>query len=210
MFVLYQSPVCPFAQRTRALLAHLGADHDSREIDLDDRPPEFLKLAPTGRVPLIVEGKTKLWESRIVNDYLATKLDFGDAYSDDPQIAARERLAMVHWDDCVVRMHMRALRDPDSFDAAARKLLAAHLSEIAHTLHLTKNKVGTLLSFHCAPFWARMSWMREDSPVPAAIDEFIAVRSWLQASLALPAIQSTLPDEASTVERYREKFVGDR
>ena len=91
MLSLFSADACPFAHRTRALLTHLGVEFQVREIDLQNRDPEFLKISPTGKVPLLVDGGTVLYESRIINDYLAEKLDWATAYSADPAERARQR-----------------------------------------------------------------------------------------------------------------------
>jgi endogenous inhibitor of DNA gyrase (YacG/DUF329 family) len=38
------------------------------------------------------------------------------------------------------------------------------------------------------------------------ISEWIDLKSWLDRAVAIPAIQSTLPDRDDTVRRYRERF----
>ena len=70
MITLFSAAACPFAQRTRALLEEVGASFKHREVDLDDRDPELLKLSPTGKVPFLVDGEVTLFESAVINDYL--------------------------------------------------------------------------------------------------------------------------------------------
>ena len=207
MLALYASPLCPFAQRCTALLHHLDIKFETREVDLDARDPEFLKESPTGRVPLLIDGKNKLWESRVINDYIATTFGFKTAYSEDPYARAREQLLMTDWDSQVVAIHMRALRNKDSFDRPARKQLVAMLGEFAKTLHLAEWSVINLIGMHCAPFWARMDWMREHSPVPGLIDEFVNIKKWLDSAVSFAPVQRTLPNSEEVVNRYHRVFV---
>ena len=194
MIVLYSATICPFAQRTRALLQHLGVDYRLETVDLDDRDPEFLKQTPTGRVPLLVDGTRKLYESSVINEYLADAHGFAEAFADDPYLRARERLAMAQWDAVVLPAFYDSRRDAASFDAARRKTVAAELDEMVKTVFETNRRQGGLLAFHCAPFWVRMLWLRRDTPLAELIAERIELRKWLDGAAALPAIQDTLPD----------------
>lgn len=209
MIQLYGSILCPYTQRVRALLLDLGIEFENREVDLGDRDPEFLVLTPTGRVPLLIDGKIKLWESAVIADYLAETHGFEHAYDADAATRARERLAMTSWDRHVLPIHARALRDPTSFDADAHKRLDAHMTEFERTLRRTGERVGNLLSYHCAPFWVRMDWMRDHSPVPEAIAAHADARAWLDASAAMDAIRRTLPDRELAVRRGLEQLADE-
>src|SRR5512144_2501724 len=52
-----------------------GIAFDDKVISLDD--PEFkatlLKLSPAGRVPVLIDGATRVWESLAILEYLAEK-----------------------------------------------------------------------------------------------------------------------------------------
>ena len=84
------------------MLEHMNEPFELREVDLDDRDPELLELSPTGKVPFLVDGNLELFESAVINDYLAEKLGFQRAYSDDLGRRALQRLVMRRWDDIVV------------------------------------------------------------------------------------------------------------
>jgi glutathione S-transferase len=73
---LYNGNLSPNALRVRAVIYELGIDVDKIEVDFrvgDNRTPEFLKLNPNGKVPVLVDGDIVIWESRAINAYLATK-----------------------------------------------------------------------------------------------------------------------------------------
>ncbi len=80
---IYFSTGCPYAQRTRALLTILNVPFESKEIDLANKPPEFLKISPTGKVPLIDDAGFILYESQIINEYLAERFIWKNALSTD-------------------------------------------------------------------------------------------------------------------------------
>jgi glutathione S-transferase len=46
---------------------------DVFEVDLKHKQDEFLRLSPTAKVPLLVDGATKIWESMVIDEYLEEK-----------------------------------------------------------------------------------------------------------------------------------------
>lgn len=204
MPVLFSAAVCPFAHRTRALLTHLEVPFELREIDLKDKPRDFLELSPTGKVPLLVDGEVKLYESAVINDYLAEKHDFRDAYPAGPAARARTRLAMKQFDDVVLPAFYEGMKDPSTVDEARRRKVGRELDEIGHTAA----RIPSLLSFHVATFWVRWSWLREHTELPALIEQRPRLRDWFDEAVAHPAVQATLPDREETVALYLERYVG--
>ena len=86
MLKIYSAEGCPFAHRSRALLSHLGVPFELHEIDLANRDSEFLKLSPTGRVPLLADGDFVLYESQIINAYLAEVHGWERAFANNPRL----------------------------------------------------------------------------------------------------------------------------
>jgi glutathione S-transferase len=70
MLQLYTFQLCPFAHRVRLALAEKGVVAEPIEIDLKNKPANFARISPYGRVPLLLHGEVKLWESAIINEYL--------------------------------------------------------------------------------------------------------------------------------------------
>jgi glutathione S-transferase len=70
MLQLYSFELCPFAHRVRLALAEKGVAAEPIEIDLKNKPASFVRISPHGRVPLLLHGEAKLWESAIINEYL--------------------------------------------------------------------------------------------------------------------------------------------
>jgi len=72
---LYYFP-SPNPQKIRFALNELGIECEDVPIDLlkrEQRTPEFLALNPYGRVPVLVDGELKLWESHAILAYLGEK-----------------------------------------------------------------------------------------------------------------------------------------
>lgn len=206
MVKIYSAEICPFAQRARALLTHLGEPFEVTAIDLSNRDPEFLQISPTGKIPLLLDGDLKLYESQVIIEYLAEKHGWKSAFSPRQGLRARQKLAMKQWDSTVITVWYRSVKELESFDARTRERLERELHELAQTLREMQGEVDNLLAIYCAPFWARMDWLRDYSPVPAVIDARPPLRTWLDRTVELPAIEQTLPDREWTVRQYVEDY----
>jgi glutathione S-transferase len=67
---IISSASCPFAQRTRMVLAEKGLAFRLTEISLDAKPDWFLAISPYGKVPVLRHGDVTLYESAVINEYL--------------------------------------------------------------------------------------------------------------------------------------------
>jgi glutathione S-transferase len=67
---IFSAAVCPFAQRSRMMLLQKQVDFQVTEIDLSDKPANFSEISPYGKVPVILHGEDRVWESAIINEYL--------------------------------------------------------------------------------------------------------------------------------------------
>ena len=202
MIRIFSAEGCPYAQRVRALLTHLQVPFELEEVDLKAKPPHFLALSPTGRVPLLVHGDLKLYESFVLEQYVAEKAGFNGALSDEPGLRARQRLAILQFDQVISPAFMHSLREPET---PVSESVERELDELEQTV-AASGPGPTLLTFHLAPFWARMQWLKAHAPVVARVEARSGLRAWLDAAVHLPAIQATLPNREPTVRLYLERF----
>lgn len=82
---LYDFLPCPFGQKVRIVLAEKGLAYELIEIDLpqgEQRRPDFLRLNPFGRVPVLVDEDTTVYDSTIIAEYLE------DEYPEPPLLPA--------------------------------------------------------------------------------------------------------------------------
>jgi glutathione S-transferase len=73
MIKLYDFLPCPFGQKVRIVLAEKGLNYELVQVDLskgENRKPEFARLNPFGRVPVLVDEDVTVYDSTIINEYL--------------------------------------------------------------------------------------------------------------------------------------------
>jgi glutathione S-transferase len=73
MMKLYDFLPCPFGQKVRIVLAEKSLTYELIQIDLaqgDQRRPEFQRLNPFARVPVLVDEDTTVYDSTIIIEYL--------------------------------------------------------------------------------------------------------------------------------------------
>ncbi len=67
---LIGTSTCPYVQRTRILLNLAKIQFNETNIDLSNKPDWFLKLTPTGKVPVLIFNELVIFESHIINDFI--------------------------------------------------------------------------------------------------------------------------------------------
>lgn len=206
MLKLYSAQICPFAQRTRSLLIHLDVPFELHEIDLHNRDPEFMALSPTGRVPMLIDGDFKLYESQVINEYLVEAHQWAGALASDTRLRARQRLAMKQWDEIVVDAFYDSMRAGGTIEPDRRARIGRELDQLATTVGADDGPIETLLAFHCAPHWARMDWLRRITSLAELVDERPALLAWMQRTLQVEAIRETLPEREHTTARYAQRY----
>ncbi len=85
MMKLYDFLPCPFGQKVRIVLAEKSLTYELIQIDLaqgDQRRPEFLRLNPFARVPVLVDEDITVYDSTVIVEYLE------DEYPEPPVLPA--------------------------------------------------------------------------------------------------------------------------
>ncbi len=92
---LYDAVPSSNSDRTKIALHEKGLAYDRVTLDLakkDQKRPEFLKLNPYGKVPVINDDGKILFESCIINEYLDEKYSNPPLMPKDPYLRGRGRV----------------------------------------------------------------------------------------------------------------------
>lgn len=95
MIRLYDHVDCPFSQKVRIALAEKDLEFERVHVDLhkgEQKTPEFLKLNPYGKVPVLVDEDIVIYDSTIINEYLDEEYPNPPLMPDDSASRARVRL----------------------------------------------------------------------------------------------------------------------
>jgi glutathione S-transferase len=207
---LYSSKGCPFAHRSRLVLAEKKVAFDLVEVDLRNKRADFAAVSGYGKVPAIQHGETKVWESAVINEYL-------DEVFPEPRLlpqTAGARAAARIWIDYantrLVSAFGTLLRGKNELERdKAREELQRILSYIEHEGLAKLSPEGpfflgnqpSLVDFTFYPWferWAALDHYRR-IPIPA---EHARLNRYLAATRELESVRSQQNPLAFYVERY--------
>lgn len=95
MIRLYDYPDCPFCQKVRVVLAEKDLEFERVHVDLrknEQKSPEFLKLNPYGKVPVLIDDDVVVYDSTIIDEYLDEEYPVPPLMPEDSAGRARVRL----------------------------------------------------------------------------------------------------------------------
>jgi RNA polymerase-associated protein len=91
---LFSDPACPYCHRVRIVLAEKGIGVDIVDVDARRLPDEVMDFNPYGTVPTLVDRDLRLYESRIIMEYLDERFPHPPLLPVDPVARANARLFM--------------------------------------------------------------------------------------------------------------------
>jgi glutathione S-transferase len=148
---LYDFKSSPNCQRVKVVLAEKNLPYEIVPIDLrqqEQKTPEYLKLNPYGKVPVLTDDTTVLYESLIINEYLEDKYPNPPLMPKDLGRKAKARIlvdyGMAHFDSPYQKLRMELTKDPkeqnqqviDSAKSDLKKLLQSFENEIGDQQYL--------------------------------------------------------------------------
>ena len=187
MITLFSARICPYALRTRLTLREKGLAFRHVEVDLRNKPPEFLAVSRYGKVPALIDGDVEVYESAIINEYL------DEQYPQPPLMpaSAAERAHARIWIDFADTRMMPAsigilVGKSDADKQAAREAFEGHCIRLGAELGTRSpwflGEQYTLVDVAYAPFVSRLpryaglalpdtvvAWWRRISERPAYV-----------------------------------------
>jgi glutathione S-transferase len=154
MIKLYDFKSSPNCQRVKVVLAEKNLPHEIIPVDLrkqEQKTPEFLKLNPYGKVPVLLDDGTALYESCIINEYLNEKYPNPPLMPADPGKRAKARIltdyGLAHLDEAYQKLRIELMKEQkeqnqETIEAAKnslRKLLQHLENELGDQPYLVGN-----------------------------------------------------------------------
>jgi len=130
MLKLYDYPESPYCQKTRIVLAEKDLSFEIVPVDLkagEQKRPEFLKLNPFGKVPVLIDDEMIIYDSTIINEYLEDEYPHPPLLPADSSVRARVRTFEDYADNAFIPITgiiMNELRKPEG-ERDAEKLANA-------------------------------------------------------------------------------------
>jgi stringent starvation protein A len=120
MLKLYDYPDCPFCQKVRVVLAEKDLEYEKIFVDLrkqEQKLPDFLRLNPYGKVPVLIDEEEVIYDSTIINEYLEDEYPLPRLMPEDSQGRARVRILEDYCDNSFIpptTMLLAQLRKTDA------------------------------------------------------------------------------------------------
>jgi len=115
---LYDFKSSPNCQRVKVVLAEKNLPYEIVPVDLrkkEQKQPDYLKLNPYGKVPVLTDDATVLYESLIINEYLDEKYPNPPLMPKDPANKAKGRIlvdyGMAHFDSAYQKLRMELMKE---------------------------------------------------------------------------------------------------
>jgi glutathione S-transferase len=200
---LYFHPLSSNARRARLVAHHLGLQIEEELVDLTkgaQRKPEYLALNPNGKVPTLVDGDLKLWESYAIMIYLCEKSGRRELYPDE--LAARTeinrwlfwaanelgpQIARLNFENMLKPMLNLGAADParvQEHETAFKTLCGTLDAQLGQREYVAGSRLSLADLGLVASFATRV-------PAKLPVSGFPNLLKWLAKIEALPAYQAT-------------------
>jgi glutathione S-transferase len=201
---LYYFPPSPQTRKAHAVAIHLELPLELQLIDLqkgEQHTPEYLKLNPTGRTPVLQDGDFFLWESTAIMQYLASQVSnslWPEDMKSRADIVRWQSWELAHWNrGCQPLQYenfikqLSQLGDPDP-QAVQRATEIFHKEATVLNTYLADRKFLVNDTLTLADFSVASS-LTYAVPGRFPLDDYPHIRSWYARIEELPAWQKTAP-----------------
>lgn len=208
---LFSARACPYAHRTRLVLAEKQVPFELVEIDLQNKPSWFdSTISAYGKVPALQHGSVHLWESAVVNEYLNEVFPTPALLPLEPAARAVARIwidyANTRFTGAFGKL-LRAASEPEQRDAEAelseilRFIDQEGLQKLSTEGPFFLGRAPSLVDFAFYPWFERWPALEHyrGFALPA---ELRRLSKWLEAVRGLESVKAHANPAAYYVERY--------
>lgn len=201
---LYGFPASTNTWLVRAVAAQLGQSIDFKVVDLmkgETRSPDFLKLNPTGRLPVLTDGEFSLWEANAIAQYLASQQE-NSLYPSDAKTRASimqwQSWQLAHWGPACQPIQYENFVKPQLNMGEPNAEVVKQATERFHkeapilNKHLSDHEylVGNVLTI--ADF-SVAAYLPYAQPARFPLEPYDSIRRWFQQISSLPAWRDSTP-----------------
>ena len=180
VMTLFSDPASPHCHRVRIVLAEKGISVDIVDVDANDLPDEVMDFNPYGTLPTLVDRNLRLYESRIIMEYLDERFPHPPLLPVDPVSRATSRLYMYRVEHDWYSLMDLILADTKDEAIKARK-------------ELRESLIAT------APVFAASAFFMNDEF--SLVDCCVAPLLW-----RLPVLGIELPPQAHALSEYAKRI----
>ncbi|KAK6982294.1 glutathione S-transferase omega-1 [Biomphalaria glabrata] len=195
---LYSMRFCPFAQRTRLVLAHKNIPFETVNIHLLKKPDWFLEKNPNGTVPVLELDNKIIYESTATCEWLDDVYTQNRLQPTDPYVKAWDRILLEYFGK-VTGAFYGFLKNASERETHVKDM-QKHFQFYNDILvkrggPYFGGKSPSLIDFYIWPFFERLSGLATLDP-RIAVDKnaFPKLGAWNDAMLQVPAVKSLLWD----------------
>jgi len=198
MLKLYDYPDCPFCQKVRVVLAEKDLEFEKIFVDLrkgDQKTPEFLRLNPYGRVPVLMDEDEVIYESTVIIEYLEDEYPNPLLLPEESGARARVRLLEDFCDNSFTpptSMLLHELYKPEA-ERDQQRIAQSHdeirrcMAHVNHHLGSADYLGGSQFTLADAAFAPRATLLNRMS---VELDGSLAAAvSWIERMKARPSVR---------------------
>jgi glutathione S-transferase len=208
---LYSARACPFAHRTRLILAEKQQDFELVEVDLANKPSWFGRVSLYGKVPALEHGAANIVESAVINEYLEEVFPEPRLLPERPAQRALVRFWVDYANTRFAPAFAKVLRGAGEAEReAGRRELGEALLFIEREALNKLSETGpywfgselSLADFAFYPWFERLPALQQHSgfTLPSPLNR---VLRWHDALQARPSVRSIANSTDFYLARYR-------
>jgi len=207
MYKIISFGICPFVQRSIITMNYKKVPYEVKYIDLANKPDWFLKISPTGKVPVLETENGVIFESAVINEYV-DEVSNGSLLPSDPYKRAQER-AYIELSSAVIWSY---------FNTA---IASNEESYLKSKIELENNLVSLLSKFN-GPFFRGKEFSLVDAAAIPGLQRILLTENlyedlklsqenkdkfqdWIQSSSSLKEVEESVP--SSFVNDYKSYLV---
>lgn len=189
---IYTFTITPNNRKVEAFVRHFDLPVEIHHVSFKDRETqsaEYLAINPMGKVPALVDGDFRLWESNAILTYLATQFPQTHALPADPQGRA-DADRWLHWQSCHLMPAMGALKQADDKDVDSVTPLLKILEQQLTGRQYVLGELSVVDFALAAYLMTKMGRKLDYSECPQVLawrDRMAAMKGFVDTDLRLPA-----------------------